>query len=97
MSFIDSDVRSAAPPHSSGSAIGVAEITHGFAREQLSEYIDGSLPEADRARMNEHLERCRGCRAFKATLHATSEALAELPQEQAPDRIKQRLRRIPQT
>ena len=96
MSLIDSDVGPAMPPRSAGSAIGVAEITHGFVRERLSKYVDGSLAEADLARMNEHLETCRDCRALKATLRATSEALAGLPQEQAPDAVKQRLRRIPQ-
>lgn len=57
--------------------------------ELLSDYIDGTLPEAERAALEEHLSYCPPCitvlRTFKKTTKLCREKLseAELPRELA--------------
>jgi anti-sigma factor RsiW len=77
------------------SAVGIAEVTHESVRGQLSDYMANSLPEGERARVSEHLLRCADCRAYRATIRATSDALSRLPVEKAPAPSKRRLREIP--
>jgi anti-sigma factor RsiW len=72
-------------PGGSGS-VGVAELTHELVRGQLSEYIDGSLGESDRRRVDGHLASCAPCTAYLNTLRATVQALGKLPAPQAPTR-----------
>jgi anti-sigma factor RsiW len=96
VTFIDSEVEQAMQPRSAASSVGVAEVTHDSIRDQLSEYLDDSLPEGERARVDEHLRHCGDCRAYRNTLRATSRALSDLPREKAPDRIRQRLLRAPE-
>jgi anti-sigma factor RsiW len=96
VTFIDSEVEQAMQPRSAASSIGVAEVTHDLIRDQLSEYLDNSLPEDDRARVDEHLRHCGDCRAYRNTLRATSQAVSDLPREKAPDSIKQRLLQVPE-
>jgi hypothetical protein len=79
----------------------------GHERERLSAYLDGELPERERAEVAAHLAACAACSAFLAGLRAADEAAAALPVE-APDgyfddfarRVAQRLdaartRRLP--
>ena len=91
MTFTDGEVGPAMEPRSDRSAVGVAELTHEIVRAQLSDYLDNSLPEREQARVDDHLVDCRACRAYGATLRATSQAVSNLPREKAPDSIKQRL------
>lgn len=91
VSFFDSEVEQAMEPRSRASAVGVAEIGHETIRDQLSEYSDDSLPDGERARVEEHLARCRACRAYRATLEATRRAVAALPRATAPASAKERL------
>jgi anti-sigma factor RsiW len=76
--------------------VSVVELDHESILEQLSDYLDSSLSDADRARVEEHLARCRFCRAVLATLQATREAVSLLPHERAPESAKRRLFRIPE-
>src|SRR6266498_1736364 len=94
VSFTDSEVGPAMRPHSSGSAVGVAEVSHALVRDQLSDYLDNALPQTGRARVDEHLAQCEACRAVEATLRATSKSMAALPQEKAPPSAKLRLLEI---
>lgn len=64
--------------------VGVAELTHHAVRGQLSEYLDGTLGDGDRWRIDRHLTGCRACSAYLATLRATVEALEQLPRPTAP-------------
>jgi anti-sigma factor RsiW len=96
VSYIDNEVGQAVRPSSSGSAVGVAEITHDTIREQLSDYAENSLVDGDRTRVDEHLSHCAACRAYEATLRATTQAVAGLPREKAPESAKQRLLGIPE-
>ena len=94
MSLFDGDGNPAAPPGSVGGPIGVADVTHETVSGQLSDYVDNSLSERDRARVDAHLCSCPPCRAHERTLRATVRALAELPREQAPPEAKRRLLEI---
>ena len=94
MTFFDSGVEQATRPASGNGAVGVAEVTHETIREQLSDYLDDSLPELERRRVQEHLQSCSACRAREATLRATIRAVGALPRAQAPASAKRRLREI---
>ena len=68
----------------SSAAVGIAELTHELVRGQLSEYLDGSLGESDRRRLEGHLASCPPCAAYLNTLRATVQALGTLPAPKAP-------------
>lgn len=76
---------------SSTSAVGVAGVHHDALRDLLSDYLDGSLPEAEQRQVEEHLARCPDCQAFCATLRATIDAVSGLPRAAAPRSARQRL------
>jgi anti-sigma factor RsiW len=64
---------------------------------RLSDYMDGELPAAERARVEEHLRGCDGCARFGGELSATVRALrahlarpAEVPRDIA-DRLRRTL------
>ena len=89
----------AATPGSSGS-VAVAELTHDLVRGQLSEYLDGTLGESDRRRLDGHLAGCPLCTAYANTLRATVDGLSKLPPQKAPARalrkaIEQARRELP--
>jgi anti-sigma factor RsiW len=94
VSLFDGDGNPAAQPGSVGRPTGVADVSHETIRDQLSDFIDDSLPEPDRARVDEHLRSCRSCRAYERTLRATVRAISDLPREQAPADARRRLRAI---
>jgi anti-sigma factor RsiW len=77
-------------PGSSGS-VGIAELTHELIRGQLSEYLDGSLGESDRRRVDGHLASCQPCAAYLNTLRATVRALGKLPAPKAPASARRRI------
>lgn len=54
------------------------------ARDLLSPYIDGELPAAERAHLEQHLEQCEDCRSELAELQALVDALGSLPEEPLP-------------
>jgi len=68
----------------SSAAVGVAELTHELVRGQLSEYLDGTLGESDRRRLDGHLAACPPCTAYLNTLRATIRAVGKLPAPKAP-------------
>jgi predicted anti-sigma-YlaC factor YlaD len=39
--------------------------------ELVTDYLEGSLPAAQRARFEEHLEKCAGCRNYLAQMRQT--------------------------
>lgn len=47
--------------------------------ELVTAYLEGSLPEADRAAFEAHLAECRGCDHYLAQFHRTIELLGEMP------------------
>jgi anti-sigma factor RsiW len=56
--------------------------------ELVTEYLEGTLPEPDRERMEAHLELCGPCRAYVEQIRTTSRlaAAAEAELERRPDR-----------
>jgi anti-sigma factor RsiW len=68
--------------------VGVAELTHSVVRGQFSDYLDGSLDPSDRRRVEDHLDQCRDCSAYLATLRKSIELLGQLPRKTAPTRAK---------
>jgi anti-sigma factor RsiW len=46
--------------------------------ELVTAYLDGALPAAERARCDEHLRTCAGCRAYLAQMELVMSALGEL-------------------
>ena len=77
-------------PGGSGS-VGVAELTHELVRGQLSEYLDGSLGESDRRRVDGHLASCSPCTAYFNTFRATVQALGKLSAPKAPAAARRRI------
>jgi anti-sigma factor RsiW len=71
--------------------VGIAEVTHELVRGQLSEYLDDSLTESDRRRVEGHLAACPPCTAYLNTLRATVRALGVLPAPKAPSGIRARI------
>jgi len=51
-------------------------------RELLSASLDGELSELDEVRLQDHLVRCSGCRAYAATAGATARLVRHTPLEQ---------------
>lgn len=47
--------------------------------EWITEYLEGTLPAADRARFDEHLELCPGCRDYVAQFSTTIRLTGRLP------------------
>jgi anti-sigma factor RsiW len=71
--------------------LDATEVTHELIRGQFTEYLDGSLGESDRRRVDTHLGTCPPCRAFLNTFRATVRALGTLPAPKAPAGIRARI------
>jgi hypothetical protein len=72
-------------------SVGVADLTHTDVRDRLSDYLDDSLSQSDRLRLEGHLLACRVCSAHLATLRATVRATETLPKPKAPPHAKARI------
>jgi anti-sigma factor RsiW len=59
----------------------------------LTDYLDGALSAADRARVDEHLAGCDACTAFIAQLRTMGRVTAELAAEDVPAPLKADLMR----
>jgi hypothetical protein len=82
--------RGATQPATQGST-GVADITHDLVRGQLSEYLDDSLGEAVRHRIDRHIASCAPCAAHLETLRTTVQALGQMPAPRAPKSARARI------
>jgi anti-sigma factor RsiW len=47
--------------------------------ELVTDYLEGTLPEAERARFEAHLAECDGCRGYLEDMRRMVSALGELP------------------
>lgn len=68
----------------------MSEIAMEFSCQELVElvtdYLDGALPQAERARFDAHIAGCDGCRAYLEQIKATIALTGTLPPEQlAPE------------
>lgn len=54
--------------------------------ELVTDYLEGALSEEDRARFDEHLAECAGCRAYLAQMRGTLRAVRDTERlEQRPE------------
>jgi hypothetical protein len=65
-------------------SMGELLMDHNEIRHALSEYLDGSLPPADRAIVEEHLKSCASCADALAELRKTIEQIKSLEQVEPP-------------
>ena len=59
---------------------------------RLLEYLDGELEEADRSRVERHLETCRGCFDRSEFERRLRELVAETGSAPAPESLRLRIR-----
>lgn len=55
--------------------VQVGGLWCGEVLDRLSDYLDGDLPAAERARVDDHLRGCDGCARFGGEFRGTVEAL----------------------
>jgi anti-sigma factor RsiW len=72
-------------------SVGVVELTHADVRDKLTDYLDDALPVSDRRAIDRHLQGCRPCAAFYATLRATVKVADSLPRPSAPRTARARI------
>lgn len=68
-----------------------AELTCQELVELVTEYLEGSLPAAQRARFEAHLAECPYCRIYLEQMRATIGLLGRLTEETIPPAAKQEL------
>lgn len=56
--------------------------------ELMTDYLEGALSPADRARFEDHIAGCDGCTAYLAQLRTTKRALVALSEESLPEPLK---------
>ncbi|MCC7367791.1 MAG: zf-HC2 domain-containing protein [Chloroflexi bacterium] len=76
---------------STQASVGVADLTHDLVRGQLSEYLDDSLSETVRHRIDRHLATCQPCAAYLESFRATVRAVSQLPAPKAPAGARARI------
>jgi anti-sigma factor RsiW len=54
----------------------------------MTEYLDGALSAADRARFDEHMQGCDGCRAYLAQLRTARILMGRVAAEPVPEPLK---------
>lgn len=59
--------------------------------EVITDYLEGTLPEADRARFDEHLEECPYCVSYLDQMRATIATLGELREESITPEVRDEL------
>ena len=64
-----------------GRVMSTRELTCQELVELVTEYLDDALPEDDRARFEEHLTTCAGCRAHLDQVRETIRILGSVPGE----------------
>jgi anti-sigma factor RsiW len=59
--------------------------------ELMTDYLEGALSSADRAKFEEHIAGCDGCRAYLAQLSTTRRVLSKLADEPMPPDLQAEL------
>jgi anti-sigma factor RsiW len=59
--------------------------------ELITEYLDGALPDAERRRLEVHLESCPGCTEYLAQMKAVAGSLGGLREETFPPELRDSL------
>lgn len=66
-------------------------MIHAYLRRQLSQYLDGALPEKLRGRVDRHLEHCAACREELVELRGTVSLLRSLDALEPPGDFAERV------
>jgi anti-sigma factor RsiW len=59
--------------------------------ELMTEYLEGNLQARDRARFEEHIAGCDGCRAYLAQIRKTLDVLGRIADEPMPASVERDL------
>ena len=59
--------------------------------ELMTDYLEGAMSAADRARFEDHISGCDGCRAYLEQLRATRRVAGSLASEPVPEALQQEL------
>ena len=59
--------------------------------ELMTDYLEGALPAADRARFEEHLAGCAGCQAYLEQLRTSLRVLGALAAQPVPEQQRREL------
>jgi anti-sigma factor RsiW len=59
--------------------------------ELMTDYLEGSLSVLERARFEEHIAGCDGCRAYLAQLRTTRKVVGRLADEPVPAAVEREL------
>jgi len=59
--------------------------------ELMTDYLEGALSPAERARFEEHIAGCDGCRAYLQQLRTTRRVLGRLADEPVPAEVERDL------
>ncbi len=59
--------------------------------ELMTAYLDGALSAADRAKFEEHISGCDGCRAYLAQLRIARMLMGRVADEPVPEPLKAEL------
>ena len=68
-----------------------AELTCKELVEIVTDYLEGTLPPAERARFDAHLSDCHGCTRYVEQMQQTVRALGKLTEETLPPESKEPL------
>jgi anti-sigma factor RsiW len=61
--------------------------------ELMTDYLEGALSARDRARFEEHIAGCDGCRAYLEQMRTTMLLTGRLPDEPIPEHLQDELLR----
>jgi anti-sigma factor RsiW len=59
--------------------------------ELMTDYLEGTLSASDRARFEEHISGCDGCRAYLAQMRMTRRLVGRLAEEPVPETVEREL------
>ena len=59
--------------------------------ELMTDYLEGALSAVERARFEDHIAGCDGCRAYLAQLRTTRRVLGRLADEPVPAAVEKEL------
>jgi anti-sigma factor RsiW len=59
--------------------------------ELMTDYLEGNLSARDRARFEEHIAGCDGCRAYLAQLRTTRDVVGRIADEPMPASVEREL------
>jgi anti-sigma factor (TIGR02949 family) len=71
--------------------VQTSELTCRELVELVTEYLDGAMPPAERARFEAHMADCPGCRAYLEQMRQTIRLLGRLTEESIPAPVREQL------